>query len=56
MDYEVKKNNVQFSWKGYNDGLTKFVEVTMNNIIEMKNEESNQIEHLFYGAKTYILR
>ena len=56
MDFDIQKNNVQFSWKGYSSGLPQMVERTMRNIIEMKNEESSQLEHLFNGAKTYIHR
>ena len=47
MDYDIKNNNVQFSWKGFNSGLPQMVERTMKNIIEMKNEDNNQLEHIF---------
>ena len=56
MNYEVQSNNVQFTWKGYNDCLPEFVESSMKNIVEMREEQPNQLEHLFEGAKSYLTK
>ena len=56
LDYSVKSNNVQFTWRGFSDCLNQFIQDVVKHMSWLKIVNEEEMTMMFNSAKITLSR